>query len=96
MIATLHDPTLENYFDRCLTLFRHLKPVRHLRKPRSRIEIDVAFMAVRRRLSARQLLAYSKFIGEVSRNHPRMLPEAIYLAAMGSLRKDHPPADRNP
>ena len=83
VIATLYDPTLENYFGRCLTLFRHLKPVRHLRKSRSRIEIDAAFMAVRRRLSARQLPAYSKFIGEVSRNHPRMLPEAIYLAAMG-------------
>ena len=42
-----------------------------------------AFMNVRRRLSARQLPAYSKFIGKVSKDHPRMLPEAIYLAAMG-------------
>ena len=83
VIATLYDPTLENYFSRCLTLFRHLKPVRHLRKPKSRTEIDAAFMGVRRRLSARQLPAYSKFIGKVSRDHPRMLPDAIYLAAMG-------------
>ena len=44
VIATLYDPTLENYFSRCLTLFRHLKPVRHLRKRRSRAEIDAAFM----------------------------------------------------
>ena len=83
VISTLYDPTLEDYFSRCLTLFRHLKPVRHLRKPRSRTEIDAAFMGVRRRLSARQLPAYSKFIGRVSKDHPRMLPEAIYLAAMG-------------
>ena len=40
-------------------------------------------MGVRRRLSARQLPAYSKFIGKVSRDYPRMLPDAIYLAAMG-------------
>ena len=83
VIATLYDPTLENYFSRCLTLFRHLKPVPHLRKPRSRREIDTAFMGVRRRLSARQVPAYSKFIGKVSKDYPRMLPEAIYLAAMG-------------
>ena len=83
VIATLYDPTLENYFSRCLTLFRHLKPVRHLRKPRSRTEIDAAFMVVRRRLSARQLPAYSKFIARVSKDYPGMLPDAIYLAAMG-------------
>ncbi len=83
VIATLYDPTLENYFSRCLTLFRHLKPVRHLRKPRSRTEIDAAFMAVRRRLSARQLPAYSKFIAKVSKDYPDMLSDAIYLAAMG-------------
>ena len=83
VLTTLYDPTLENYFSRCLTLFRHLKPVRHLRKPRSKNEIDAAFMGVRRRLSARQVPAYSKFIGKVSKDFPRMLPEAIYLAAMG-------------
>ena len=83
VIATLYDPTLEKYFERCLTLFRHLKPVRHLRKPRSKNEIDAAFMGVRRRLSARQVPAYSTFIGKVSKEYPRMLPDAIYLAAMG-------------
>ena len=83
VIATLYDPTLENYFSRCLTLFRHLKPARHLRKRRSRTEIDAAFMRVRRRLSATQLPAYSKFIAKVSKDYPTMLPDAIYLAAMG-------------
>ena len=83
VLATVYDPTLENYFSRCLTLFRHLKPVPHLRKPRSRTEIDAAFMRVRRRLSVKQIPAYSKFIGKVAKDYPRMLPDAIYLAAMG-------------
>ena len=83
VIATLYDPTLENYFSRCLTMFKHLRPVRHLRKPKSKTEIELAFMSVRRRLSAEQLPAYSKFIGKVSKDHPRMLLDAIYLAAMG-------------
>ena len=83
VIATLYDPTLENYFRSCLTLFEHLKPVPHLRKSRSRKEIDAAFMRVRRRLSTKQLPAYSKFIGKVAKDYPRMLPDAMWLAAMG-------------
>ena len=83
VIGTLYDPTLENYLSRCLTLFEHLKPVRHLRKPKSRTDVEIAFMSVRGRLSAKQLPAYSKFIGKVSKDYPGMLPDAIYLAAMG-------------
>ena len=83
VIATLYDLTLTNYFERCLTLFRHWKPAPHLRKPRSKDEIFAALMGVRRCLSERQVPAYSKFIGKVSKDYPRMLPEAIYLAAMG-------------
>ena len=83
VLATLYDPTLENYFKRCLTLFQHLKPVPHLRKPVSKDKTFAALMGVRRGLSARQIPAYSRFIGKVSKDYPRMLPEAIYLAAMG-------------
>ena len=83
VLVSLYDPTLERYLERCLTLFRHWKPAPHLRKPRSRNEIDAAFMGVRRRLPARQLPAFSKFIGKVSKDYPLMLPDAIYLAAMG-------------
>ena len=83
VLATLYDPTLEKYFERCLTLFRHWKPAPHLRKPRSKDEIFAALMGVRRSLSAKQIPAFSTFIGKVSKDHPRMLPDAIYLAAMG-------------
>ena len=40
-------------------------------------------MGVRSCLSAGQMPAFSTFIGRVSRDYPRMLPDAIYLAAMG-------------
>ena len=83
VIATLYDPTLENYFRRCLTLFENLEPVPHLRKPKSRNDILAGIMRVRRRLSARQVPAFSKFIAKVSREHPRMLSNAIYLAGLG-------------
>ena len=81
--ATLYDPTLENYFQRCLALFEHLRPVPHLRKAMGRNAIVVAAMRVRRQLSENQIPALSKFIAKVSRDHPRMLPTALRLAALG-------------
>ncbi len=83
VITTLYDPTLENYFTRCLTLFKHLKPVPHLLKSSTRNALFVAMMAVRRRLSAEQIPAYGRFIAKISKDHPRMLPEAIHLASLG-------------
>ena len=81
--ATLYDPTLENYFKRCLTLFEHLKPVPHLLKPRSKNAIYADLMGVRGRLSANQVPAYMNFIANVSKDYPRMLTKAIRLAALG-------------
>ena len=83
VITTLYDPTLQNYFERCLTLFGHWVPVPQLRKQRSEAEIIAGIMRVRGRLSARQVPFYSRFIARVSRDYPRMLPDAIYLAALG-------------
>lgn len=83
VITTLYDSTLEHYFKRCLTMFEHLKAVPHLQKPRSKNAIFLDLMGLRRRLSPRQLPAYNKFIARVSKDYPRMLPEAIRLAALG-------------
>ena len=81
--TTLYDPTLENYLERCLTLIEHLAPVPHLHRPRSRNAVFADLMGVRGQLSARQIPAWTKYIAKVSRDHPRMLPMAIRLAAQG-------------
>ena len=81
--ATLYDPTLQNYLDRCLTLLEHLEPVPHLYKHKSKNANFAELMGVRSRLSAEQVPAYTKFIARVSKKHPRMLPTAIRLAGMG-------------
>ena len=83
VMVTLYDPTLESYFKRCLTLFENLELVPHLRKPKSRNDMYAVIMGVRQRLSARQMPAFAKFIARVSREHPRMLSSAIYLAGLG-------------
>ena len=81
--ATLYDPTLENYFQRCLAMFEHLKAVPHLRKPMGANAAVVAAMRVRRQLAKNQIPAFSRFIAQVSRNHPRMLSTALGLAGLG-------------
>ena len=83
VVTTLYDPALENYFERCLTLFAHLEPVPHLYKPKSELALYADIVGLRRRLSPAQVPTFTKFIGNVTRNHPRMLPEAIRLAALG-------------
>ena len=94
VIATLYDPTLENYFKRCLTLFENLEPVPHLWKPRSRNEIYAGIMRVRRQLSAGQVL-------EVHRQGLQRAPPDAFLrnlpgGAGRPLREVHPAADRAP
>ena len=81
--ATLYDPTLENYLERCLTLIENLKFVPHLYKPKSRNAVFADLMGVRSQLSPRQIPAFTKFIAKVSTDSPRMLPMAVRLAAMG-------------
>ena len=83
VIGTIYDSTLENYFERCLTLLEHLNPVPHINKPVSRHALYAGIMAIRRRLTSDQLPAFSRFIAKVSRDHPRMMPLAIRLAATG-------------
>ena len=83
VVTTLYDPTLENYFKRCLTLFANLEPVPHLHRSKTQLELVADIAGLRRHLPPRQVPTFTKFIASVSRNHPRMLPEAIRLAALG-------------
>ena len=83
VITTLYDPTLENYFERCLTLIKNLKPVPHLSKPMTKMAIYTSITALRNLLSNDQVPAYNRFISEVSKHHPRMLPRAFNLVGKG-------------
>ena len=83
VIGTIYDSTLENYFDRCLTLLENLNPVPHLHKPVSQHALYAGIMGIRQRLTPHQLPAFSRYIGKVTKNHRRLLPLAIRLAATG-------------
>ncbi len=83
VIGTIYDSTLENYFNRCLTLLENLNPVPHLYKPVSKHILYAAIMGIRQRLTPEQLPVFSRYIAKVSMEHPRLLPLAIRLAGMG-------------
>ena len=83
VIGTIYDSTLENYFNRCLTLLENLNPVPHLYKPVSKHILYAAIMGIRQRLTPEQLPVFSRYIAKVSMDHPRLLPLAIRLAGMG-------------
>ena len=83
VIGTIYDATLENYFDRCLTLLDNLTPVPHIYKPVSKHVLLAGIMGIRRRLTPEQLPPFSRYIAKVSTHHPRFLPLAIRLAGMG-------------
>ena len=81
--TTLYGPTLETYFERCLTLFEHLEPSPHVMRPRSRNAIYAHVMALRRLFSDAQAQVFLEFVATVSRRFPRMLPKAVFLAGLG-------------
>ncbi|MXX69966.1 MAG: DUF4070 domain-containing protein [Gemmatimonadales bacterium] len=83
VIGTIYDSTLENYFERCLTLLEHLNPVPHIHKPVSEHALYAGIMGIRRRLTENQLPAFSRYVAKVSKDHPRLMPLAIRLAATG-------------
>ena len=83
VVGTIYDSTLENYFDRCLTLLDNLNPVPHIYKPVSKHLLYAGIMLIRRRLTPEQLPVFSRYVARVSRDHPRFLPLALRLAAMG-------------
>ena len=52
VITTIFDPALDNYFARCAVLLERLKPIPSRAKGMSKSRLSVAFIAVRRRLTA--------------------------------------------
>jgi radical SAM superfamily enzyme YgiQ (UPF0313 family) len=83
VLLTLYDPTLKNYFERCLTMLAHLKPSPHNVRKVGLAEFRACARSLRRQLFSKQGPAYAKFLYRVLKDHPKMLPEAVRLAIVG-------------
>jgi radical SAM superfamily enzyme YgiQ (UPF0313 family) len=84
VIATLYEPSLEGYFERCLTLFAHLAPRAHDGRRITWIDARAMFLSLwRQLLSRRQGPTFARYLWRVVTRFPRHLPEAFRLAVKG-------------
>jgi radical SAM superfamily enzyme YgiQ (UPF0313 family) len=83
VISTLYDPTLKNYFARCLTLLQHM-PQTHNNVRSIRREEALAFaQSIQKQLFSKQGWEYTRFLAKVFKDYRSMFPEAVRLAIMG-------------
>jgi radical SAM superfamily enzyme YgiQ (UPF0313 family) len=83
VLRTIYDPSLKNYFERCLTMLGNLKIAEHSVRRVGKAEILAFVRSLCRQTFSRQGPAYLKFLARVLKDHPKMLPEAVRLAIVG-------------
>ena len=83
VVSTLYDPTLKNYFERCLTMLNHLKFKDHGVRRVGKTEVMACVKSIQRQLFSKQGPAYFRFLAKVLKEYPKMFPKAIELAIHG-------------
>ena len=83
VISTLYDPTLKNYFARCLTLLEHMPYTTHNVRSIRREELLAFARSIQNQLFSKQGWEYARFLIKTLKDHRRMFPEAVRLAIMG-------------
>jgi len=83
VISTLYDPTLKNYFTRCLKMLKHRPYTSHNVRKIHKAEVQAFMLSIKRQLFSQQGFEYVKFLINVLKHDHRMFPDAIRLAVMG-------------
>ena len=83
VVSTLYDPTLKNYFARCLKLLEHMPRTSHNVRSITKEELLAFARSIRRQLFSKQGLEYARYLVQSLRDYPKMFPEAVRLAVMG-------------
>jgi hypothetical protein len=83
VLRELYDPSLRQFFARCLTLFAHFKPKRRLIRIRQ-AELRAFWKSMRHQLWSRQQgPTYLWFLVRVLLRYPHMFANAVRMAIMG-------------
>ena len=83
VISTLYDPTLKNYFARCLTLLQHMPQTHNNVRSICKEELLAFARSIQKQLFSKQGLEYARFLAKVLKDYRSMFPEAVRLAVMG-------------
>jgi radical SAM superfamily enzyme YgiQ (UPF0313 family) len=89
VLNELYDPTLSNYFKRCLSQFRNMKPVKHNKVRIGKTEVIAIMISFKRQILSKQGYAYLKFILRTIFQYPRMLTNAFEMAIVGYHLQKH-------
>ncbi len=83
VISVLYDPTLKNYFARCLKLLEHMPKTQHNVRSIRMTEVRAFIRSIQKQLFSKQGLEYARFLMKSLKDYPTMFPEAVRLAVMG-------------
>ena len=83
VISTLYDPTLKNYFARCLTLLEHMPQTHNNVRSICKEEVFAFAQSIQKQLFSKQGWEYARFLAKVLKDYRPMFPEAVRLAVMG-------------
>jgi radical SAM superfamily enzyme YgiQ (UPF0313 family) len=83
VISTLYDPTLKNYFARCLKLLEYMPKTHNNVRSIVMNEVGAFIRSIQNQLFSRQGLEYARFLIKVLKDYRSMFPEAVRLAIMG-------------
>ena len=83
VVSTLYDPTLKNYFARCLRLLEYMPKTSHNVRPIRKEELLAFARSMQRQLFSKQGLEYARYLMRTLKDYPNMFPEAVRLAVMG-------------
>ena len=83
VVSTLYDPTLKNYFARCLTLLEHMPKTSHNVRSIRPEELRAFIRSLRRQLFSKQGVEYARYLLKTLKDYREMFPEAVRLAVMG-------------
>ena len=83
VVSTLYDPTLKNYFARCLKLLEYMPKTQHNVRSINMTEVRAFIRSIQKQFFSRQGLEYAQFLLKVLKDYRSMFPEAVRLAVMG-------------
>ncbi len=83
VISTLYDPTLKNYFARCLKLLEYMPKTQHNVRSIQMMEFRAFIQSIRKQLFSKQGWEYTRFLFKTLKDYRSMFPEAVRLAVMG-------------
>ncbi len=89
VLKELYDPTLSNYFQRCLAQFKNMESIKYDSIHLGKTEMLAIMISFKRQILSKQGYAYLKFLLKTIFRYPSMLKNAFEMAIVGYHLQKH-------